>query len=344
MLKIKCPRIKDLADLRNALQNAVELEHSTIPPYLTAMYSIKEGANREVAALIRSVVVEEMLHMTIAANVLNAVGGHPDINKPDFIPDYPTPLPMGIGSEEGLVVPIKKVSLELVKDIFMEIEEPEEPIEFPVGTALKSAAQPEYYNTIGEFYAAVKQQITALGNGIFTGDAGLQVTSWFPPDQLFPVTDVDSACRAIDIIVEQGEGTSISPLDPEGELAHYYKFAEIYHGKRLVADSSVEQGYSYSGAPILLDESGVYPMMDNPKTTSFPADSRARFLSDQFNYSYSKLLNALHITFNGKPGYLDESIGLMYSLKLQAQELVATPVGDTGENAGPTWEWVSVNA
>jgi hypothetical protein len=39
------------------------------------------------------VVIEEMLHMTIAANVLNAVGGHPAIDRPDFVPNYPEDLP-----------------------------------------------------------------------------------------------------------------------------------------------------------------------------------------------------------------------------------------------------------
>ena len=42
---------------------------------------------------IKGVVIEEMLHMTIAANVLNAVGGHPAIDRPDFVPNYPQDLP-----------------------------------------------------------------------------------------------------------------------------------------------------------------------------------------------------------------------------------------------------------
>src|SRR4051812_44331954 len=79
------------------LQNAIELEHSTIPPYLTAMFSLKPGKNDEIARLIRSIVQEEMLHMTIVGNILIAIGGHPAINLPRFIPKYPGPLPMSIG-------------------------------------------------------------------------------------------------------------------------------------------------------------------------------------------------------------------------------------------------------
>ena len=68
-----------------ALQTAIELEHSTIPVYLTALYSIKPNANREVAALIRSVVIEEMLHMALACNILISIGGSPSIGQPGFI-------------------------------------------------------------------------------------------------------------------------------------------------------------------------------------------------------------------------------------------------------------------
>jgi hypothetical protein len=46
-----------------------------------------------VSSTIKGVVIEEMLHMTIAANVLNAVGGHPAIDRPDFVPNYPEDLP-----------------------------------------------------------------------------------------------------------------------------------------------------------------------------------------------------------------------------------------------------------
>ena len=40
----------------------------------------------EAAELIESVVMEEMLHMVLAANVLNAIGGTPSIGRPGFVP------------------------------------------------------------------------------------------------------------------------------------------------------------------------------------------------------------------------------------------------------------------
>ena len=72
-------------DLMQALQLAIELEHSTIPPYLCALYSIKPGTNVEVAGLIRSVVVEEMLHMALVANIFIAIGGSPNIGHAKFV-------------------------------------------------------------------------------------------------------------------------------------------------------------------------------------------------------------------------------------------------------------------
>ena len=73
------PQNPSLAAVQAALQQAVELEHATIPLYLYALYSLVPGKNDAIAAIIQSVVVEEMLHMTLACNVLNAIGGAPDI-------------------------------------------------------------------------------------------------------------------------------------------------------------------------------------------------------------------------------------------------------------------------
>ena len=79
--------------LRKALQTAIELEHSTIPPYLYALYSLKPGTNGEIGRLLLSVIQQEMLHMALDCNILNAINGSPDIDKPHFIPKYPGPLP-----------------------------------------------------------------------------------------------------------------------------------------------------------------------------------------------------------------------------------------------------------
>src|ERR1700732_4423538 len=103
-----------------ALQRALELEHSTIPPYLYALYSLDENKNGAIAKIIQSVVLEEMLHMTLVCNILNALEGRPVIDNPKFIPTYPGPLPGGI--EAGLTVGLAPFSIDVVHDAFMAIE------------------------------------------------------------------------------------------------------------------------------------------------------------------------------------------------------------------------------
>lgn len=315
------------------LQNAIELEHSTIPPYLTAMLSLRTGTNVDIARQIREIVIEEMLHMTIAANILIAIGGSPAINKTDFIPKYPGPLPMNIGD---LQVGIEAFSIELVKNTFMAIEEPENPI--PIKTPALAAA-PEYA-TIGQFYDAIKEQIKALGPSIFVKPyAPPQVvdSTWFG-DRLFVITNPDTACRAIDLIKIEGEGTSESPFQSPGDPAHYYRFGEIAAGRRII---KTRDGFAFGGAPILFDPSGVWPLRPNCKIADFGPDTQARTRIEAFAYNYSSLLNSLHNAFNGAPEQLDTAIGIMYDLRVCAVALMETDTGDSsGQTVGPSFEYV----
>ncbi|WP_160712946.1 ferritin-like domain-containing protein [Chitinophaga solisilvae] len=330
----KVKNATQLDQLHEFLQYAIELEHSTIPPYLTAMISLKPEKNREIWNIIHSVVVEEMLHMTIAANILNALKGKPVVNKEGFVPAYPGPLPLGI--RDGLIVGLEAYSTRVVKDVFMEIEEPENPLNFPV----KSAAADNTYATIGLFYKAIQEKIAELADHHLPGNPKYQVTGFFDEDLLFPIKTKQQAIAAIDIIVEQGEGTETSPLDGEDELAHYYLFAELYHGKRLVKDGS---SFSYSGAPIPFDAAAVYPLAPNTKVADLPAGSEARRRAHEFNVAYSKLLNALHRTYNGEPDFVKHSIGLMFDVKLKGERLAEIPFpGKAGFTVGPPFEFVDV--
>src|SRR5262245_8126817 len=135
-------------DLYEALQKAIELEHATIPPYLLACYSLLEGENSPIRTTLLAIAKEEMLHMAIVCNVLNAIGGQPHIDAEHFVPNYPSTLPMSIGS--GLIVGLKKFSLETLRDTFMKIEEPETPLQFPTGAAIALE-----FKTIGMFYSAL---------------------------------------------------------------------------------------------------------------------------------------------------------------------------------------------
>ena len=323
-----------LAGLRSALQNALELEHSTIPPYLYALYSIKPGENAEIAELTLSVVLEEMLHMSLACNILNAIGGEPVIDTPSFVPTYPGHLPGSV--QGGLIVGLAPLSLDVVNNTFMSIEEPEDPLVFPDVRMLAPAAAP---TTIGQFYGKIAQQISELSKkeNIFTGSPSKQLLHWRPPLNKIAVTDEESALWAIETIVEQGEGTKTSPLDQGHELAHYYRFSEIVHGHKLVAQPG-DPGYAYAGEVIAFDPTGVWPVISNPVATAYPAGTRAALLNDTFNYTYTSLLKSLHRMFNGEPSLLGTSIALMESLKTQAFDLMSTEIAP-GQNAGPTFEY-----
>ena len=341
---------KDVKDLYDHVQAAIELEHATIPIYLTAAYSIKPGRSSQAQQIILSVANQEMLHMTIACNVLNAIGGSPVIDKPGFIPVYPGPLPMNV--HEGLTASLQKATRGFVFNTFMTIEEPELPIKLPVKDAQVPAAlellvakvPAASYATIGDFYEALKERITKFGEDAFAHPSHPQVVdnTWFPSEQLFPVIDVASARKAIDVIVEQGEGTTTSPLGGlGGEPAHYYRLAQIVYGRMLVPDDTVDEGYSYSGLPVPLDPADVWNLYPDAKAVDYDPQSKARTLVDQFNFSYTSLLRALHETFNGSPGTLKAAIGLMFELRLLALTLVGTPLGTTGYMAAPTFEYTA---
>lgn len=325
-------------DLYDSLQGAIELEHATIPPYLTAIFSLHPGKNNEIRDVLRSVVVEEMLHLAIAANTLNAIHGAPSLNRESFIPRYPSALPMNMG--EGLAVGLEHYSTRLIRDVFMMIEQPETPLHFP---AEPDAPEEREYGTIGEFYSALMAKIRELGNGIFTGDPARQVVDErrFPADELFAIHDVESAVRGLKLVVSQGEGTTESPLAPEGELAHYYRFEELCRGRRLVADSNAEKGYSFSGETIPFDAEAVYPLKANTKARDLPDGGEARRAADELNQVYAKLLDALHRTFNGEPAVLDEAMGLMGALKRSGERVAAIPYpGLEGATTGPPFEYV----
>src|SRR6476661_7371680 len=101
-------------EVRTALGQALMLEHATIPPYLYALYSLDPAKNGEIADLIQSVVVEEMLHMTLVCNILNALGGTPVLDQPSVIPAYPGPLPGGV--EDRLTVDLAPFTISLVEN------------------------------------------------------------------------------------------------------------------------------------------------------------------------------------------------------------------------------------
>ena len=128
--------ITTVDNLRTHLQWAIEIEHSIIPPYLCALYSIKPGTNREAVEAITSVFIEEMLHMTLAANVLNADWRRARLDAaglPPALPDEPAPQP------RPFLIPLARFSKSTI-ETFMRIENPEAPTRSRRPTAMRRRA------------------------------------------------------------------------------------------------------------------------------------------------------------------------------------------------------------
>jgi Ferritin-like len=253
-------RADDVESLRQMVQAAIEIEDSTIPVYLTALFSIKPGANLEVAGIIRSIVIQEMLHLTLVGNLLNAIGGAPRIGEPGFVPTYPGHLPGSVRPD--FVVTLRKCSIAQIRDVFMAIEQPNRPLTTRpdalisldlskvqvLDTGDVDISGPEEFlqdltasfedvendpYTIGWFYDQIARSIIRLDHhgSLFTGDPDHQLTpAHWPgaPGRLYRITDKTSALLAIHQITREGEGTShTDPIGDPHQLAHYYRFQEI---------------------------------------------------------------------------------------------------------------------
>jgi hypothetical protein len=333
MIRLKRSMIAGLAGpnpavdaVRSALQQAVELEHATIPVYLYGLYSLQGGKNAEIGRIIESVVVEEMLHMTLACNVLNAIGGSPQIDYPGFIPTYPGELPGGV--EGDLIVALAPFSLPQL-ETYLTIEQPEDPLVFPAARAATNVV------TIGEFYTAISQAIGVLGDGVFVVPPRNQVGPDLMPEAVV-VTNVATAQQAITTIVEQGEGTSTSPEEVAGnKYAHYYRYMQIKEGHLLVRLPGSKPGYAYSGARVPFDAGGVYDV---------PAATAPSLAGDNFNYTYTNLLGALHALFNGENNrpQFRRALGLMMSLKGQGKAMMAG-IPNPAVPVGPSFIYLPVN-
>src|SRR4051795_11955710 len=142
-------RIETLESLREHLQWAIELEHATLPPYLCALYSLDQTRNPEATRVVAGVFVEEMLHLALAANLLNAVGGRPVLDTPRMLPPHPRRLPHGDPSLELSLLPFGTEAL----DMFLRLEQPAPPGAPPEG---------EDYETIGQFYDAIEDGLRHL--------------------------------------------------------------------------------------------------------------------------------------------------------------------------------------
>lgn len=322
-------------ELGKILQSALELEFSTIPPYLSAAYSLNKYSNRSIRDLIVRIAKEEMLHMTVVANLMNAIGIPPQLTNPEFIPEYPyTPSMLDM---PGFQLHVESFSRDLekskqyVRDFFMKIEEPEDPQEYPIERAapediLEVAAKPK---TIGLFYESIikiirDDRIPGLFDGAKanewrqvvvqpkTTDPGIVYPNFKPlnvegttkdyplqPGYDLKIIDKQTAIKFLRWVVDEGEGTTKDPIDEENLAAHYYRFESIVNGKYLIVDQDYEEGYAYAGTELIFNtsESGIWEFdKTDPKESDYSGD-----LYDavhEFDVAYSEMLRYLNAAFN----------------------------------------------
>jgi hypothetical protein len=365
------------AELVSHLQTALQVEHATIPPYLTALYSFKDDLQKSNLAsynIIRAVLVEEMLHLTLAANLLNAVGGSPHLTRPDFVPDYPAYLPTG---ETDFEVGLQSFSRDTI-ETFLKIERPTPPTADSVveveGVAYvqheslaagrkkgrgmlphfqaktdQGDGQTLHYWSIGEFYKAVAAGFKRLADRLtekklFKGDPAKQIGPEYyysGGGEIFKVTGLETALRAIDFISGQGEGAYGSIYDSAGELSHYYRFDQIR--KERYYRVRTDQPDQPTGESLEVHWDAIHPIQPNLKAASLPPGSELRDAANAFNEQYRGFLRRIQGAFNGKPADLLPAVADMFRIKEAALRLIHNPLPSGEGNASPTFEMYDID-
>lgn len=326
-------RPRDLKWLKQALQYAIQLEFFTIPPYLTALWSIKE--HRCPAAIaIREVVVEEMLHMSLACNMLKSIGGVPELSTAAVVPSYPNHLPGGV--KPGLQVALSGFSKQSL-ETFMAIEEPEKDISMLEGRALE-----EVFPRIGAFYDAIERAFYDCQPDI--SRAG-QIDGYFGevrspgghdvPKNIGTLADVSAA---IALIKDQGEGTSKSPFDSDsGELAHYYRFKEIAVGRKIVFVEN--RGWVHAGEEVKMPE--CWPVAQVPaggySRDGVPPQTWQSM--QEFDEIYTRTLRLLGNAWRlGDQGDFHRALEMMMArLPTLARDIMQVPIANRPFNYSPSF-------
>lgn len=328
------------------LQTAIEIELATIPVYLYTYYSINRlpsdcddlknsedilnFANRS-GGLIMSVAVEEMLHMSLACNILKALGG-----KPQLYLKSPEPFPSNLPHhKKGFSVGLEKLSTAQMSKFLM-IEKPEKPGAPPEG---------DKWETIGQFYDWIENYIVKnttdkdfkhTANQLKTGDgyyAANNIDTIYPTDasyvkkpiepqdpakrgasqanypnaadsgHLVKVHDKASAIEAIRIIKHQGEGypddKSHKYDDPKkNEDSHWYKFNQLHKKMRkLSKDSSQVDCF-------------VYDFPTNPTLANYEAKYQPLVRVTNAVYSYLLLITQVSFELKGPAQFTMFYIGM----------------------------------
>jgi hypothetical protein len=337
---------------------AAELEHALMCEYLFAAFTLKrsvdEGLTEEQLAAVdhwRSTILlvakQEMLHLAINSNLITALGASPHLSRPN-LPQPARHYPSGVRLS---LLPFGEQALRH----FLFLERPEGmDIDDAEGLAAVDGAVPvmdeeeiaphlQEFATVGHLYRSIEAGFRRLAekwgeDKLFIGPVGAQASGkLFGWPQLEPITDSAAAVRAIESIVEQGEG-------PRGNWrnAHFGRFLGILNEylEMLAANPGLEVARPVLPALVRPPESG--------EDVDLITDPRTARIAELGNVAYEVLLQMLyrllcHVdeTDEQIEALAKVSIGLMFDVIEPLGDIVTTlPVGPThpGRTAGPSFE------
>ena len=339
------------------LRQAAELEHAIMCEYLFAAFTLKQREDEGLSAAqlatvdgwrkqVLAVAKQEMLHLALVQNLLTAVGAAPYLSRPD--------LPSPPGYFPGVRIALIPFGERALRH-FLYLERPEGiGLDDPDAAAALAHAEPfmdegeiaprrQSFGSIGHLYRAIDVGLAWLTSkvgpaGLFIGPPSAQATpEAFGWPELVPVLDLASAHRAIDTIVEQGEGVT-----GEWRTAHFGRFLAIFDEYMTLraADPSFDPA-----RPVVV---GLVRHSEDAPTARLIADPTTARVADLFNVANEVILLALTRYFahtDETPEQLktlaDVAVGLMFgAIKPLGQLLTQMPFGpaDPGRTAAPTFE------
>jgi hypothetical protein len=315
------------------LAEAAEIEHTLMCSYLYAAFSLKRDGEPGVAPAqgqalerwrkaILNVAVEEMGHLVMVANLTVALGGRPHFARPNF-PVAPGYFPSGVA------VRLTGFNAETL-DHFIYLERPqgvsgEDSVQFAQVDYHREQSRPglmpsaQDYATIGHLYEAIRANLIALHRqlgteDLFVGDAASQMgpeTIKLPGVE--PISDLAGALKAIDVIVEQGEG---SPADRE--QSHYREFLSV----RDELESLVRDDPSFVPAWPVAD-SPVLRQPPEPEGKVFVDHPQAAEVLDFACAVYGLLLRCLVQCFGGRVSEAEAAKKTLVSAAIDLMHVLA---------------------
>ena len=340
------------------LCEAAELEHAIMCQYLYAAFSLKqqadEGLNRRELdrvgkwrKTVAHIATQEMLHLALVQNLLSAIGGAPHLTRPNL------PQPAG-HYPPGVILTLLPFDEDALRH-FMFLERPEGmDLHDALGLEAASRAAPmmqhgeivprlQDFATVGHLYRSIEEGIKHLcakygEPWLFVGPPDAQAKpAHFGWPQLVQVVDAESALRAVDTILDQGEG-------PRGHWrkAHFGQFVEILDEYLTLKEANP----SFEPARPVLPAT-VRPG-EGDRSLPLIGDAFTASCTDLFNVVYEVLLLILERYFAHTEESDDEiatlaqvTLGLMFdAIRPLGSLLTNLPLGDEarGRTAGPSFE------